>query len=217
MLCRFDLGDADLVAIRHVWKPAGIFVLAVIQILVVEPQEAVELDDGTIGAEAVNLAVTAVCCNVDSCAFKFRTFHLAGNRALPDQFIERQLISLEVPLDLVRCPAWIRGPDSLMCFLRVLGLGRVFARNRGQIGLAIVLQDCVASCGNCLASHVHAVGPHVGDEAHGLPANINAFVELLGNLHCPRRGKAKLARCFLLQCRSPEGRERMTLGRLAFH
>ena len=59
-----------------------------------------------------------------------------------------------------------------MRFLGVFRLGAVGARNVGQIGLAEVLQDGVAGGGNGFARHLHAVGAHIGDEPHGLAADV---------------------------------------------
>ena len=60
-----------------------------------------------------------------------------------------------------------------------------------------------------LARHLHAVGPHVGDEADGLAADVDAFIELLRHAHRLLRAEAELARGFLLQGRGGEGRRRV--------
>ena len=102
-----------------------------------------------------------------------------------------------------------------MRFLGILGLGRVLARHRRQIGLAERLEDRVAGGGDGFAGHLNAVGPHIGDEADGLAADLDAFIEALGDLHGSRRGEAELARGLLLQRRGAEGRVGMALDRLA--
>ena len=101
-----------------------------------------------------------------------------------------------------------------MGLLGVLRLGRVAARNGGQIGLAEILLDGVAGGGDGLRRHVHAVGSHIGDEAHRLAADVHALIEALGDLHGPGGGEAELARGLLLQRRGAEGRVGVALGGL---
>ena len=50
-----------------------------------------------------------------------------------------------------------------------------------------------------LHAHLHAIGSHIGDQAGNLAANIDPFIQLLGNLHGSAGRKAQLARGFLLQ------------------
>ena len=96
-----------------------------------------------------------------------------------------------------------------MGFLRILGLGRVFARHAGQVFRAIFLLDHAAGAGDCLGCHVDAVGAHIG--------NGTILVETLRDLHGARGRKAELARGFLLQGRGGEGRVGVALGGLGFH
>ena len=49
----------------------------------------------------------------------------------------------------------------------------VLPRNGGQIRLAEGLQNGVARCGNGFAGHLNAVGPHIGDEADRLAADVD--------------------------------------------
>ena len=48
-------------------------------------------------------------------------------------------------------------------------------------------------------AHLDAVGAHIGDEPDRLAADVDAFIEALGDLHGLGRGEAELARGFLLQ------------------
>ena len=68
--------------------------------------------------------------------------------------------------------------------------------------------------GDRLVGDLHAVGTHIGDEADGLAADVDAFVEALRDPHGVRRREAELAARFLLQRRGGEGRLRMALDRL---
>ena len=104
--------------------------------------------------------------------------------------------------------------DRLVRLLGVLGLGRVLARRRRagrarRSGCWITLR--VAAMAS--RRHLHAVGAHVGDEADGLAADVDALVEPLGDLHGAGGGEAELARRLLLQRRGGERRRRVALGR----
>ena len=206
--------DADGVAARHERQAAGILVLAVVEVLVIDLQEAVELHHRAIGAEAVVLAVAARGADVGGGALEFGALHLAGDGALPDQVVERELIGVERPAQRGRVARDFGRPDGLMGLLRVLGLAGVVARDRGQIGFAEVLENGVAGGGDGFRRHVHAVGSHVGDEAHRLAADVDALIEALRQLHGARRREAQLARGLLLQRRGAEGRVGVALGRL---
>ena len=78
-----------------------------------------------------------------------------------------------------------------MRFLGVLGLGRVDARLLRQIFLAEFLGDRAARRVDRLGRHLHAVGAHIGDEAGGLAADIDAFIEPLRDLHGARRPRSR--------------------------
>jgi hypothetical protein len=91
-------------------------------------------------------------------------------------------------------------------FLRVLGLGGVFAWARRHVGVAVILGDDLARRGDGLRREVDAVGAHIGNEAGRAVADIDALVQALRDLHGARRRKAELAGRFLLQGRGGEGR-----------
>ena len=96
-----------------------------------------------------------------------------------------------------------------MRLLGVLGLRRVDARARGQVALAVLGLDQAARLADRLGCELHAVGAHVGDEAHGLAADIDALVEPLGDAHGGGGAHTQLARGLLLQGRGDEGRRRV--------
>ena len=101
-----------------------------------------------------------------------------------------------------------------MGFLGVLGLGLIDARALGDIFTAIEPGDDCARLIQCLGCRLHAVGPHIGDQADGLAADVDSLIELLCRLHGALRRKAELARSFLLQSRGGEGRGRRAPGGL---
>ena len=123
---------------------------------------------------------------VDAGALHPRARHLAGDRALPDQLV--QLRRIGGPGMALR---WLGGPDRLVRFLRVLGLGRIVTGLRRQRLRAELPGDRVADDRDGLGADLHAVGPHVGDVA--------LFVESLRDAHRMAGGEAELARRLLLQ------------------
>ena len=102
-----------------------------------------------------------------------------------------------------------------MRFLRVLGAARILAGSGGQIVGSVALLDMVAHGEDRLARHLHAIGPHIGDEPDRLAAEIDALIELLRETHRHLRAEAELAGGFLLQGRGGEGRGRVAFDSLA--
>ena len=102
-----------------------------------------------------------------------------------------------------------------MRFLRVLRLAGIGARHGRHITVAIPLADDAARFGDGFAHHGDAVGSHIGDQADGVAADLDAFIEALRDLHGALGGEAQLARGFLLQGRGDEGRRGIALDRLA--
>ena len=88
--------------------------------------------------------------HIDRGAFLLGAFHLAGDGALPDQFVEPGGIAIEIARDLFGRAREAGGADRLMRFLRVLGLAGIGARRAGHIALAILLADHVAGFGDAL-------------------------------------------------------------------
>ncbi len=62
-----------------------------------------------------------------------------------------------------------------------------------------------------LARHLHAVGPHVGDEADRIAVDLDPFVQALRDAHGLLRAEAKFPRRFLLQGGGGERRRRVAL------
>ena len=92
---RVDLLVGQRLARRHRRQPAEFLVLLVVAAFLIELQEAVEADDLAGGAQ-IELAGAGVRhANLDGRALEFGRFHLAGDGALPDQFVEPRLVGLE--------------------------------------------------------------------------------------------------------------------------
>ena len=188
----------------------------VVEAFLVDRQEAVEQHDGAVGAEPCDvLAARPVDGDVDRDLLEARALHLAGQRALPDQLVEPARVGLQGSREMFRPARGIGRPDRLVGLLGVLGLGLVDPGRRGQVGVAEAVEHDLAHAGQSFPGDLNAVGPHVGDQADGLAAQVDALVELLGDPHGPGRAEAQLARRLLLQRGGGEGRVGIAPGLLA--
>ena len=208
MLFRHDLAPFHRLVLRHVGQDgAGLVVLVLVVLaLVIERKEAAELHDRPGGAQLHGLVAAG---DVDRDLVEHGAFHLAGDRALPDQLIEAELVPVEVGRDVLRRAEEIRRADRLVRFLGVLGLRRIDARAGRDVRRAVLGLDQAAGLADRLRRELHAVGTHVGDEADRLAADVDAFVQALGDAHGGGGAEAELARGFLLQGRGDEGRRRV--------
>ncbi len=182
-------------------QAGAVLVALVVAAFLVDGQIAWEQDDLAGGAHA-GLAVGAL--QVDSGALDAGALHLRGDHPLPDQLVETPQVRLQAQRAGVAGEAG--RADGFVGLLGVLGLGLVVAWGLGDVGRAIDIADHAARLGDALGLDRHAVGPHVGDQADGLAADVDAFVQLLGGLHGALGREAQLARGFLLQGRGSEGR-----------
>jgi hypothetical protein len=82
--------------------------------------------------------------------------------------------------------------------------------------LAVVRRDRAADRADRLRRHVHAVGTHIGDEADGLAADVDALIEPLRDAHRVRGREAELAARLLLHGRGGERGRRIALARFRF-
>ena len=101
-----------------------------------------------------------------------------------------------------------------MRFLGVLGLGLILADEWRKVGLAVYLFDLAANGADRFGNNLHAVCPHVSDEANGFAIKVDALIEALGDLHGLLGGEAELARGIHLQGRGCERRKGVSLDRL---
>ena len=186
-----DLGQALVVVIDHVIAP-----------FLIHPQEAVKRHHLACGAQH-NL--TIVRGQIDRGTLQPCGFHLAGQRALPDQIIKLALIRIG-QFQAGGIHAHIRGADTFVRFLRILGLVLVDARAGGHVGVAIPLANRLARGGHGLGGHVDAVGPHIGD--------VPGLIETLRGGHGLPCAHTELAARFLLQGRRHERRRGVARGGL---
>ena len=81
---------------------------------------------------------------------------------------------------------------------------------------AEILGDHLARALDRFGREVDAVGAHISNESGRAFAEVDAFIEALGDLHRARRREAEFARGFLLQGRGRERRIGVPLGGLRF-
>ena len=151
--------------------------------------------------------------DIDRGAFQAGIGHLAGNGALPDQLVELVLLVAQHAAQAFGQAAHIGGTDRFMRFLGVFGLGLVGTRLFGHEFGAEFRADHPAGGIDGLPGQGDAIGPHIGDQPRGFAADVDALIQALGDVHGHLGAEAQLARGFLLQCRSGEGRLRAALDR----
>ena len=123
--------------------------------------------------------------------------HLRRERALPDEAIQRQFLTVQFRGHLVGCAQRCGGPDALVGLLGVFDLVREVSHGLGDVRLAVDTLDLRAHCTERLLRQRHAVGTHVGDEA--------TFVEALRDAHHLGSRQAQLSAALLLERRGHEG------------
>ena len=214
VLARRDLAAPERIARRHRrQEPGGLVVVLrrIVPALLVELEEAVE-GDGRAGRAKADLAVGRG--EVRDHPVEQGARHLARHGALPDQLVEPALVVVEEARDLLRPARELGRPDRLVRLLGVLGPGAVGARRLRQVALAVLLRDLAPAGGQRLARDLHAVGPHVGDQADRLALERHALEQALRGAHRAVGAEAELARGLLLERRGRERRRRMALDLL---
>ena len=115
---------------------------------------------------------------------------------------------------MLRAAEEIGRADRFVGFLGVLRGRLIDPRLIGQIFLAVLLADQLAAGIDRVLAERHTVGTHIADDADRLAAEIDTFIEALGDLHGLGRAETELARGFLLHGRGGEGRVGIALHRL---
>src|SRR5207253_2028978 len=158
-------------------------------------------------AAAVRSRKVLAGLDVEARVLKARGRHLRGDRPLPDQRVELELVRLEEPFHAVRRAREIRRTDRLVRFLRALRARLVVTRLLERVRSPEFLRDDVARLMERALGDVERVGSHIGDETdRRAVADGDAFIELLREDHRFLHRVAELARCLLLDRRGGERR-----------
>ena len=208
-----ELERPELVADGEMRKPAFLVPLGrrlVVGRFLVRGEKAAEGDRGSRRPE---LDVRSVLCRTEPKRERdpARVVHLRGDRPLPDELVERELVAAQLARDLPRrAKAVACRANRLVRLLRVLDLALVAARSLGDV-LGAVQLGCLAARGPERRLRERGrVGAHVRDVA--------VVVEPLGDPHRGLGAEAELSARLLLQRRGHErrggaARVRLLLGR----
>ena len=194
LVALIDLGQALVVLVHHI-----------VTAFLIDPQETVELHDLTGGAQA-DLFILAA--DLYRRALQPGAFHLTGQRALPDQIIQLALVRFG-QFQRGGILGHVRGPDTFVRFLGVLGLVFIDTRGRWHVFRAKPVLDRIAGHRHRLGGHVDTVGPHI--------SNVTGLIQTLGGAHGLARTHAEFAAGFLLQGRRHERGGRVPAGGLCLY
>src|SRR5579884_2929651 len=198
---RLERGRGELVADRE-RRQLPLLVarrLLLVPALLVGEQEAAEGDHRAGGAELDAPAVAGRRGDPHRHRLPPSVRHLRGDRALPDQLVQPQLVAAQLAPHLVRrAEAVARRPNRLVRLLGVLHAPLVPARLGGYGVGAVERARLLARGRERRLAQRRRVGAHVGDEP--------VLVQPLRDAHRLLRRQAQLAARLLLQRRRHERR-----------
>ena len=160
----------------------------------VDGNESIKHHDLTISAQH-NLFISAG--DIHDSTLQTGGGHLACHGAFVDQIIKLALVCIR-NFRVFSADSHIGGANALMCFLRVLRFILIHARLVGKICLTKSALYRITCAGHRFRGHINAVCPHIGDQP--------GLIQALRDTHRLFGPHAKLAACFLLQCRCHKGR-----------
>ncbi len=216
MLGRSDADQLDAIALLHRRQHVIRVVLNDVVHAFLIHRDISGFDQGrAVGAQHRTLRPIRAGQQFDRHGVEDRRRHLAGDGALPDQRVQTELIRFDLLFDVGGQNARRGRADRLVRFLGVLRLGAIDPRLLRESLLPVQLHDDFANLADGFLREIERVRAHVGDEADGALADVDAFVQLLRNAHGLLRAEAELARGFLLQGRGRERRRRIAAALLA--
>ena len=203
-----ELERPHLVAGLQVRERPLLFALdLLVAALLVGRQEATEGDHGARGGELGVAARLRCRAEAERNRQPARVGHLRGQRSLPDQVVERELVAVQLACEVLRRAEVVAGrANRLVGLLRVLHFARVPARLLRDRIRAVQLNGLPARRDQRRLRQRRRVGAHVGDVA--------VLVQLLGDAHRRLRAVAQLPARLLLQGRRHERGGRATRIRL---
>ncbi len=160
----------DTLPLGQVRQPAlgvvGLTACLLVEALDVGLEETGERDGAAAGAEHDLLARAGGSGDPQRQRGAAGVGHLRGDGALPDQFVEPELVGVELRVQLAGGLEHVTGgADGLVGLLRVLDLAGVLARRRVHVLLAVELAGLVARGVDGRLRQRGRVGTHVGDVA----------------------------------------------------
>ena len=212
---RLQRAHPELVAAGQLRQPALAVVPAgsaarlgrLVGVLDVGAQEAREGDGPPGGGELGPLTGHRGAGQPDRDGGADRVGHLRGQRALPDQLVQPELVRAQPVGQLARGAEAVPGrPDRLVRLLGVLHLAAVVPGLGRHVGVAVQVAGLRPGRGQRRLGQVRRVGTHVGDVA--------VLVQPLGHPHGDLGRPAQLAAGLLLQRRGHERRVRPAPVRL---
>ena len=209
MLGRGHLADGRDVALGQGGQLAGrlvVLVRPVVAALGVDPGEALEQ-----GLRRARAQLVAAVGQVDRGRLELLGRHLRGQRALPDQAVQAQLVGGDHPGQRIRVAVERGRPDRLVGFLGALRLGLVDPALGHRERRPVALADDLAGLAHGHPGDRRRVGPHVGDEPDMAVRRVDALVQPLGDRHRPLRAVGQLAAGLLLEGGRRERRRRRSL------
>src|SRR5437870_3894233 len=199
-----------LVIPLHLLRP-GLF-RRLLRFLAVHREATGEVEDLARGAEGGPSGLDVRCGLVED-----RRNHLAGDEAVPDQFVEAEHVLLQEGLYALRRILHRSRPDGLVGVLGAL-LRLELDRFGGEIILAPALPDVSSRARHRVGGEAHRVGAHVRDQSGlTLLAQLDALVETLRQGHRLLGGEAQAVRRVLLQLGGDERWRRVAPALLLRH
>ncbi len=199
------------VALRKRWQPA--FATRIVRVVVAALDIHLQkplVHDHRAGRRKLRVApVTRNAAEANGDGVPGGVGHLRGQRALPNELVQPELVTRKLAGQLARGHEPVAGrPNRLVRLLRVLDFLLVTPRRVGQELAAVQLTHLRTRRVQRRLGQRRGVGTHVGDVA--------VFVEPLGDSHRRLRRKTQLAARLLLQRARHERRGRRAAVRLAF-
>ena len=186
-----------------------VFFVGLVLAFFVHLKKAAELQHRPGGAEQIFAGVLAARRDVDSGLVEYRGRHLGGYEAVPDQAVELELVLGQILCHVVGAVLHGSGTDGFVRILRVL-LGLVNVGRFGQKLGPELDRDVGARFLQGVFGYACGIRTHVGDQAdRAFLAELDALIEPLRQDHGAFDAEAQLARGFLLQGGSDEGRHRI--------
>ena len=188
MLIGRDAALFGFLALHHLRQALVVIIdNRVVAAFFVDLEEPVKEHDLASGAQT-HLSVCAADLNRGT--LKPGRFHLAGQRAFPDQIIKLALVRF-ADFQADRVFGHVGRANTFMRFLRIFGFVFVDARLAGHVLRAVAIFDRITGLLDRFWRHVDAIGPHI--------CNVTCLIEPLRRVHGLACTHAELSARLLLE------------------